>query len=94
MRFENKKVEDCFDGSFVYEYNLESPVTEAFIPPLGGRLGRLEYFPDFPRPFFRILGDGGLQAKGVEGERTFRVVFPAKDKFKRKEVLEDVLKKL
>ena len=23
MRFEHKKVEDCFDGSFIYEYRLE-----------------------------------------------------------------------
>lgn len=30
-------------------------------------LGELDYFADFPRPFFRIRAAGGLQLKGVEG---------------------------
>ncbi len=94
MRFENKKVEDCFDGSFIYEYRLEEPITEGLIRILGKKLGRLEYFGDFPRPFFRVLAEGGMQVKGVEGERTFQVIFSARNKFKRKEMMEMILKEL
>ena len=94
MRFESNKVEDCFDGSFIYEYRLEEPITEELIRILGKKLGRLEYFGDFPRPFFRILAEGGMQVKGVEGERTLQVVFPARNKFGRKETMEIVLKEL
>lgn len=69
------KVEDCFDGSAVYEYVFYETWDEAAAKALN-RFGTLEYFADFPRPLFRVTGRGGLFIKGVTGNRQCRVVFP------------------
>jgi hypothetical protein len=73
------KLEDCFDGSAVFGFRFEEPWTRDGIATLGA-LGELEYFADFPRPFFRVRGPGGLEVKGVEGERDCRVALPSKDR--------------
>jgi hypothetical protein len=92
--FESRKVEDCFDGSRVYEYRLaQSTIDEAFIKSLAV-LGQLEYFPRFPRPFFRVRSQNGLQLKGVQGEQTFRVILPGKGQQGIKERFENELKKI
>lgn len=69
------RVEDCFDGSSVWVCGFDQPWTEPGVRGLAA-LGRVEYFADFPRPFFRVLGEDGLQIKGVAGETTCRVVLP------------------
>ena len=69
-----KTVEDCFDGSFIKEFLLSSIITEAFVKKLG-ETGELDYFPDFPRPFFRIERKDSYQIKGVLKSKTFRVIF-------------------
>jgi hypothetical protein len=68
-----EKLADCFDGSSVYLYHFDQPWTQPAIMRLAA-LGTLDYFADFPRPFYRLRGAGGLQAKGVKGERHCRVV--------------------
>jgi hypothetical protein len=69
------KVEDCFDGSSVYRYFFEAAWGREDIRGLQA-LGRLEYYPDFPRPFFRLIGPGWAQLRGVEGEDSCQVVLP------------------
>src|SRR6202007_3095366 len=59
-----ERLEDCFDGSSVYSYQFDQPWTRETILQLSA-LGELDYFADFPRPFFRIRAAGGLQVKGV-----------------------------
>lgn len=76
---EIRKIEDCFDGSSVYGYSFEMPWKRDDILSLT-HLGTLEFFTEFPRPFFRLLGDGGFQVKGVQGDATCRVIFPRLDK--------------
>lgn len=70
------KLEDCFDGNSVYCYHFDQPWTRPAILQLA-TLGSLDYFPDFPRPFYRLSGSGGLQLKGVEGMQHCRVVILA-----------------
>lgn len=72
-------VEDCFDGSSVLGYSFDEPWTKESIFRLKA-MGKLDYFPEFPRPFFRLRGDGGLQIKGVQGENSCRVIFPKNEK--------------
>lgn len=80
MRLTNAtKVEDCFDGGTVFKYAFDRKWTAQTIRSLID-LGRLDYFPDFPRPFFRVCGKTGFQIKGVEGEETCLVVLPGKEK--------------
>jgi hypothetical protein len=72
---EVRPLEDCFDGSAVLCYCFDAPWTREDILALGA-LGRLDYFPEFPRPYFRLQTGLGLQAQGVQGECTCRVVLP------------------
>jgi hypothetical protein len=83
------KIEDCFDGSSVFQYHFDLPWTRESISVLR-QLGELDYFPDFPRPFFRLHTSNGLQIKGVEGEDNCRVIFPRKDKESIKEGFESI----
>ncbi len=77
-----EKLEDCFDGSVIYGYTFDVPWAYDGIAYLR-RLGELDYFPEFPRPFFRLRGTAGLQIKGVEGECTCRAIFPRTGKEER-----------
>ncbi|MBN1348748.1 hypothetical protein JXJ21_05000 [candidate division KSB1 bacterium] len=67
-------IEDCFDGSFIKEFKLSQPITLDFITKLGDG-NSLEYFPDFPLPFFRIEKKNVYQIKGVESNYTLRIIF-------------------
>jgi hypothetical protein len=75
---ESKKVEDCLDGSMIKDFSMDEPVDQSFIRHLGND-GSLEYFPDFARPFYRVTKDGLYVLKGVEGNKTFQVVFVTDD---------------
>lgn len=82
-----KKLEDCFDGSTIYEYKFDSCWTYENIKQLS-KLGELNYYKDFPRPFFRLNGEQGMQIKGVEGESSFTVFFPKDRKEEMQRALE------
>lgn len=71
----SEKLEDCFDGSMVFRWRFDKPWDRESIAALA-RLGSLDYFPDFPRPYFRLRTREGLQISGVEGDSACRVVFP------------------
>ncbi len=86
---EINKIEDCFDGSSVFGYIFDEEWTKAQIHRLHS-LGILEYFSDFPRPFFRVRSEGGAQIKGVEGEKNCRAIFPKR----RKEDIKSAFEKM
>jgi hypothetical protein len=71
----SEKLEDCFDGSMVFRWRFEKPWDRESIAALS-RLGSLDYFPEFPRPYFRLRTSEGFQMSGVEGESACRVVLP------------------
>ncbi len=82
-----KLVEDCFDGARVREFSVDAPLDETAMKRLAVG-GSLAYYPDFPRPYFRIQRRGDYVFQGVIGKSTFRVTF---DRSAPKEV-EDILK--
>lgn len=71
-------IEDCLDGSFIKEILLDNPVTPGLIHHLG-QMGSLQYFPHFPRPFFRVDGKG-IMFKGIEGNNTIRITLFDKER--------------
>ena len=71
---EVRHVEDCFDGDFIKEFELDQPLDEAVMRRLADD-GELQYFPNFPRPYFRIDRRGVCTIQGVIGKKTFRVTF-------------------
>lgn len=68
-----KEVEDCFDGSFIKEVLFDDVVTKDFIDYLG-KAGQLEYFPNFARPFYKVDVAKKYIVKGVEGNKTARII--------------------
>ena len=69
---ETKLVEECLDGVVIKEALLDEPIDEGFIRNLED-LGKLEYFPHFPKPFFRVRKSGKFIIKGVQGNNTCQV---------------------
>ena len=70
---EVKEIEDCFDGSFIKEVLFDQVVTKDFIDYLG-QAGQFEYFPNFARPFYKVEVAQKYIVKGVEGNRTARII--------------------
>jgi len=75
---EIKHIEDCFDGSFIHEILFDAEITSEFIQSLAMH-GELHYYPSFARPFFRLIVPRQFTLKGVEGNRTVRVLSYEKD---------------
>lgn len=73
-----QRLEECrVDGTIIYGYRFDTRWTRKTILRLQ-ELGRLEYYPQLPRPFFRLCTDMGLQIKGVEGKDTCSVTVPGR----------------
>ena len=72
---ESTRLEDCFDGSAVFRYRTAQPWTAEAIRSLA-QLGELDYFRDFPRPYYRVRSSSGLLIRGLEGECFCTVIFP------------------
>ena len=73
-----RHIEDCFDGSYMYEVLFDTDVEPAFIEALGTE-GQLQYHRTFARPFFKAIFEGRFTIKGVQGNRTVRVLTYDKD---------------
>ncbi len=84
------KVEDCFDGSSVFDYAFSEPWTAQNARCLEP-LGAYDYFADFPRPLFRLKSREGLFVSGVVGSTTCRVILPRTDSVAVQQKLEEAL---
>ncbi len=82
-----RKAEDCFDGSQVMTYTFDAPWQANDVIALKV-CGTVQYYPDFPRPFFRLYSPSGLQAMGVVGSSSCRSILPARDTLRAKEEFE------
>jgi hypothetical protein len=69
-----RHVEDCFDDDFIKEFELDRPLDERLMKRMAVE-AKLQYFPNFPKPFFRIDKRGAYTVQGVIGKATFRVTF-------------------
>ena len=80
-----KKLEDCIDGSMIFMYTFNEKIDETLMRKVGKK-GKLQYFPEFPRPFFKIITADGVQVKGIIGDDNFEVVFPRTISMKGKKI--------
>ncbi len=71
---ETKVVEECLDGVVIREVLFDGRIEADFIRSLE-KLGKLEYFPHFPKPFFRVRQSGKYIIKGVEGNETCQIFY-------------------
>ncbi|MCG8699661.1 MAG: hypothetical protein MI922_16520 [Bacteroidales bacterium] len=70
---EIKHIEDCFDGTYIKELLFSSLITKDFILSISQN-GKLTYFENFERPFFKIVYRSDFYIKGVEGNQTARIL--------------------
>lgn len=75
---EARKLEDCIDGSMIFEFLFDGEIDEALMRRMAEG-GELEFHPDFPRPFFRIRAVDSLQFRGILGDHGLEVLFPRGD---------------
>lgn len=68
-----KELEDCLDGSYIYELTYSSPITRCEIKHFEN-IGELDFFPDFPKPFYRVVIGDVAQIKGIENELSARLI--------------------
>jgi hypothetical protein len=90
---EMRKVEDCFDGGSRLEYRFEGEIVKEFMMRLAAG-SRLDFFPEFPKPFFKIFREDGLQIKGILGLSDIEVYFPRSQADEKKKDFEAELNRL
>ena len=76
---DSKVLENCSDRSVVKELELSEAVGELIMKRIARR-GKLQYFPNFPRAYFRVDRNRFYVVQGVFGNTTLRVTFsPGRD---------------
>ncbi len=88
-----KKLEDCFDGSVIFKYSFDNAIDETMMKKLAGK-EKLHYYPEFLRPFFKIITFDGVQLKGIIGDYDFEAVFPFTNKQEKKENFDTLMEKM
>ena len=81
-----KHVEDCFDGSLIKEILLDTDISKELIFRLGEG-GKVRYYDNFARPFFKVSVEELYDLKGIEGNRTMRVHMKSQKKYTLDEFL-------
>lgn len=71
---DSQLLESCIDKSVVRALHLSESLGERVMHRMARR-GRLQYFPHFPRPYFRIDRSQVYVVQGVFGNREVRVTF-------------------
>ena len=67
-------LETCLDKSVVKSIQLSGPMDESFMRAVA-RQGRLQFYADFPRPYFRIERPHHYVLQGVLGSDSLRVTY-------------------
>jgi hypothetical protein len=67
-----RELESCLNSSEAMEVGLDEPVDEGLIRRLG-REGTLQYFPHFPRPYFRVDHPSNWLVQGIVGTARLRI---------------------
>lgn len=65
-------LETCLDRTSTFEVRLDEPLSEAVMRRLATG-ARLDFHPEFPRPYFRIDRPTAWVAQGVLGNTCFRL---------------------
>lgn len=79
-------VEDCLDGTFIYELVFDKPITRDFILFFKDK-GEFLYLSHLPRPFFKVELEGKFYLKGIEGNTYCRTLLHQE---KVNEILEEI----
>ncbi len=89
---EIRDLKDCFDSSIMKEVLFDDIITEEIIYYFG-QTGELQYFPSFSKPFYKVDSAGKYILKGVEGNKTARVILSRKNIDEALKYFEDYVKR-
>jgi len=92
-QFTIKKLEDCLDGTMIFSYTIKNEIDESLMKELAFK-GKLQFYPEFPKPFFKVTTKEGIQIKGIIGEDNFEVIYPQNNKKEKKKNFDINLKNL
>jgi hypothetical protein len=85
-------IESCLDSSTVKEVEIDQSLDEELMQRMAAE-ARLQYYPHFPRPYFRIERARCYVIQGVIGNQLLRVTFsPSADdavEARLRELIED-----
>ncbi len=87
-----RHVEDCFDGSTVYDYELLVPVDAQVLAALSA-CGDIETITGLPRTLYRIRNSNGLYIQGIMGSCRLRAVYPKETADAQRRLLETLLRR-
>ena len=71
---EVRELDDCLESTVVKEIRIDPPLDEGVMNAMGAG-ARLRFYPNFPKPYFRIERKRGYVIQGVIGKDSFRVTF-------------------
>ena len=67
-------LETCLDRTVIKQFELDTGMDEPTMRRLGEEAS-LQFFPSFPRPYYRIARERAWVAQGILGDRTVRITF-------------------
>jgi hypothetical protein len=67
-----RDLENCLESAPVKEFELDGKICEDLMRRMAVD-ARLQYFPHFPRPYFRIDRNNAWAIQGIIGNTTLRV---------------------
>lgn len=90
---EIRELEDCFDGGLKLEYRFSAAIGDGFMRRMAAG-SRLDFFSEFPRPFFKVFLASGIQIKGVLGDPCIEAYLPRTDMEKIRSQFEAQIRRL
>ncbi len=88
--FEIKKVENCFRGTYAFQYRFGFNVSEKFVRSFENE-GDVQLKLNFPRPSYTVTLRDGTRIIGALHDVAFKVIFPPETHEKSKEEFESLL---
>ncbi len=87
-----KNVDDCFDKELMKEFELSDPITENIMKNMAEE-ATLKYYPEFPKPYYRIEKGGAYVIQGVIGNPTFKITYSVQaTKETEQQLIDNILK--
>ncbi|MCX7909469.1 MAG: hypothetical protein N2560_08145 [Ignavibacteria bacterium] len=85
-----KILDNCFVEKNVVECSFDEKITREIIFKIG-KQGVLQYYPEFPKPFFKIHIQEICDIKGVEGSKTLRIFLKNPKKYTLENIISFLL---
>ncbi len=78
IAIKTKKIDGCLEGTNVKDILLSDAISQEFIEKIA-ILGKLIFYEDLQKPFFKVIVKGKYTIKGSIGNKSIRVVLPKED---------------